>query len=161
MHTVKKRATGGLHLWWRRHLLSPSDKGDIDAVPLILCFVVKAELGIRSDDSNLARVAQHLGSVVLPVTQDGHTQLCSMPLLWVGFLLVHMDMRLISAQHMMCSSATESESLSLCLCTAHGLSRFHAGLAVVHSTVHRTSSQMTRQLGVSITLCIAVRSVSM
>ncbi len=68
MQTAGKRATGVLHLWWRRHLLSAPDKGDVDAVLLILCFIVKAELGIRSDDSNLAHVAQHLGSVVLPVT---------------------------------------------------------------------------------------------
>ena len=48
------------------------------------------------------------------------------------------------------------------LCAAHGLSRLHAGLARLHSTVtddtHRTSSDITRQLGVSIN---AVRSVNM
>ncbi len=55
------------YLWRWRHLLSAPDKCDIDTVLLILRFVVEAELGIRSDDSNLAHVAQHLGPVVLPV----------------------------------------------------------------------------------------------
>lgn len=81
----------------RGHLVSPPHKGDINAVLVIFSFVVKPELGIWGDNRNLAHVAQHFSPVVLPVPQNGHTQLGSMPLLRVALLLVDVHMWLISA----------------------------------------------------------------
>ena len=81
--------------WW--HLVSPPNKGDVDTVLVILSFVLESELSIWGDDSNLAHVSQHLGSVVLPVSKNGHAQLCSVPFHWVALFSVNMNMWLISA----------------------------------------------------------------
>ena len=62
-----------------------------------------AELGIGRNDSNLSHVSQHFCSIVLPVAQDCHTKLSTMPHVGIALLLVHMHVRLIPVQ--MCEIA--------------------------------------------------------
>lgn len=59
-------------LGWLRHFVAAPMKASHHAVRVLLSNIVAGELSVRRDDSNLSQILHDLGSIELPITQDGH-----------------------------------------------------------------------------------------